>query len=705
MAAAVDESTRQPPRTGSKPSVDVEVHRLLTRYFGTAQGWREETDDLRVAIRLVEALRPAKRGKTEGPATIAPLLDQLRTDPAFCTGLNAYLGSILQDRSIRSALTDPGILADADFRGEVVRRLSYKLLPYQPDQSTVAHVLMNVFYRRSDVAWVRALPHEELVELFTLLDLRPVHDDMRPNGHFAQLVTAVEVLAHRISGRALEEEVMKMVPEQAGITNPFIAFQRELDRFVEQFFAGEDLRPTTQRTEDQRHLLVLLEQCSAYVDRAFRNSAKFGISIRVNQNLLRIRQQIDRIGTVVRLMLVDNARAPVDHTIVLARDLITYNGERNDVRQLFDQSTRLVAFEITQHTGRTGEHYITENAHGYNRMFLSAAGGGIIVAFMCIVKVQLGLIHAPLFIKALISSANYAVGFTLIYLSGATLATKQPAMTAATLVKNLKDAVSGHTTYGQFADLFARLFRSQFIAFVGNVALAFPVALAACYAILRLFHYVVAADKWPVLVQDLDPVASLALLHAAIAGVYLFFSGIVAGSVANRGRHERIPLRIAEHPLLKRTIGPRRTNALARYYAQRWPGILSNVVFGLCMGSTYYIGQFFGLPLDIRHITFAAGNLGIALNAAGMYLPTATILWSVAGIFLIGLINFLVSFTLSLTLAMRSRSIPLSDLDDIAKAIWTHFKRRPASFFFPPRRSRKVAAVEPPAGEGPLNHG
>lgn len=681
--------------TDARTKGRTDVRRLLTRYFGPGEVWRSETDDLRIAIRLVEALRPPERGKAaRNTPTILPLLEALRSTPAFRTGLREYVLSILRDRSIRSGLTDHGILADAQFRGEVLRRLSYKFLPYQPDQRTVAYVLMNVFYRSSDVDWVRALPLAELEELFTLLDLRPVHDDARSTGHFAQLVVAVEVLAHRICGRALEEDVMKMVPEQAGFTNPFIAFQRELDRFVEHFMAGDELRPTTRTTEDQRHLLVLLEQCSDYVDRAFRNSARFGISIRVNQNLLRIRQQIDRIGEVVRLMLTDEQRTPTTNTIQLARNLIIYNGEKTDVKQLLDQSTRLLAYEITQHTGRTGEHYITGNAQGYRRMFLSAAGGGVIVAFMCIVKVQLGLVHAPLFVKALLSSANYALGFTLIYLSGATLATKQPAMTAATLVKSLKDAVSGHTTYGEFADLFARVFRSQFIAFVGNVLLAFPVALAVCFGIVQAWDYLVAAGRWPVLVQDLHPWRSLAMPHAAIAGVFLFFSGIIAGSVANRGLHERIPLRIAEHPLLKRMIGPRRTARLARFYSQRWAGIVSNMIFGLCMGSTYYMGQFFGLPLDIRHITFAAGNLGIALNAAELHLATTTVLVSVAGIFLIGLVNFLVSFTLSLTLAMRSRSIPLSDLDDIVKAIWTHFKHRPATFFFPPRGAGLVNASE-----------
>jgi site-specific recombinase len=71
---------------------------------------------------------------------------------------------------------------------------------------------------------------------------------------------------------------------------------------------------------------------------------------------------------------------------------------------------------------------------------------------------------------------NYAMGFVMIYLMGFTLATKQPAMTAATMTKVLSEEGNGQRDNTEFAHLVSKLFRSQFIAFVGNVLLAFPVA-------------------------------------------------------------------------------------------------------------------------------------------------------------------------------------------------------------------------------------
>jgi site-specific recombinase len=68
-------------------------------------------------------------------------------------------------------------------------------------------------------------------------------------------------------------------------------------------------------------------------------------------------------------------------------------------------------------------------------------------------------------------------------------------------------------------------------------------------------HYNIALTKWDKLLFDLSPVHSLALFHAAIAGLFLFLSGIIAGSVANRDKFRHMYYRIAEHPLLKKPLG------------------------------------------------------------------------------------------------------------------------------------------------------
>ena len=321
-------------------------------------------------------------------------------------------------------------------------------------------------------------------------------------------------------------------------------------------------------------------------------------------------------------------------------------------------------------------------------MFWTALGGGVIVGIFCIFKVFLSKMDTSIFGHAFLYSLNYALGFIAIYVMGFTLATKQPAMTASALISALETDrknrdLPDNEKHKAFAKFFARVFRSQFIAFVGNVITAFSVPLLGIWLIDIIFDYNLALTKWYHLIRDLSPIHSMAVLHAAIAGVFLFLSGIIAGAVANRDKYQHIYYRIQEHPLLKMSIGRTRTKKLATLYEKKWAGIISNFWFGVFMGTTASIGIFLGLNLDVRHITFSSGNLALGLYGANWNVATDAIVWGIVGIVIIGMVNFLVSFGLSMGLAFRSRNIPLSEIRIVAASIWRHFKKEPLSFFFP----------------------
>src|SRR5690606_40582883 len=130
------------------------------------------------------------------------------------------------------------------------------------------------------------------------------------------------------------------------------------------------------------------------------------------------------------------------------------------------------------------------------------------------------------------------------------------------------------------AHLVSKLFRSQFIAFVGNVLWSFPVALAIIYGLEVLFQENFAAEKAAKLLNDHDPFNSKAILHACIAGFYLFISGIISGNVANNAVFYQIPKRIAKNPLILQVLGPKIVNLATGYYARNWPVIVSNFWFG-----------------------------------------------------------------------------------------------------------------------------
>ena len=656
---------------------------LFRRYFDS-NGY-QSNDRLLFLVDLVQFFRP-NDPKKESIVSIKSLLDYLEANPDMIAQLQLYLAEALSKRKFGRMLSDTGILRDSDFSYEVKKRLFAKILPFQPEKDTLEFVLNQVFFKSSDPIWIARIPFEELQQLFDIIAVETIYESVAEQSVLSEVMNAMGLISQRMSGRAMETDVIKMVPEYDDLESPFVAFENELNSILAKirntephYIVSEDL--------NYKQLIILHKQCEEYVDKAFGNSSKFGISLKVNQSLLRIRQQLHRMKVLISTLVVNKPSDKKNNSILLLLRLIKYNCQKNNVRQLINESTQLISYEITQHTAKTGEHYITESRSEYFSMFKAAVGGGFIVGILCIIKILFSKIETSAFGHAFYYSLNYSLGFIAIYLMGYTLATKQPAMTAATLTKALESGMkkqnNSENKHGSFAQLFARLFRSQFIAFVGNVFMAFPVAMLGIWLIDYLLDYNIAFEKSSKLLYDLSPVHSAALFHAAIAGVFLFLSGIISGNVSNRNKHNQVYYRIKEHPVLKQNLGIVKTNAIAKWFENHWPGVVSNGWFGVFLGSTASLGIFLGLNLDIRHITFAAGNFALGLYGADFFVDWPTIIWGIIGIGLIGFVNFIVSFSLSLGLAFRSRNIPLSELKLLFSATWAFFKTRPTAFFFP----------------------
>lgn len=664
-----------------------ELEELFEDFYHSAD---YTSDNLEFLVDLVAYFRPQEIGKGR-TVSIRPLIEYLEQNSVKRYAMTVYLRNLFQNRKFTSILTDSGIIRDAYFIREVRERLASKILPEQPEPDTLQFLLNQVFYKQKDIEWIQEISLEEINELVTLLELPTIYDGTESNFAITEVVNGISLLIQRISGRALEQDVLIMVPEYENVQSPFEQFEKKLDVIVSKIIDEKDFSVSLM-DPDYRDLVSLLQGCHDIINNAFNNSARFGISIRVNQSLLRIRQQLYRIEALLPLLAADTEQDKRENSIYLAIKLIKYNCKKNNIRRLMLDSTQTIAYEVTQHTAKTGEHYITHSKKEYYNMLLTAMGAGLVVGFLCIFKVLLGKYHVSDFGHALLYSLNYAFGFILIYLLGFTLATKQPAMTAAAIVKSIEAGMSGLVNeadrHRSFAILFAQLFRSQFIAFVGNVFVAFPVSLILIWLLQGIAGFnIVDSHKSQTLLTDINPIESMAIFHASIAGVFLFLSGIISGSISNKIKHKRIYNRIKEHPVLKISIGKENAARFAGWIERKWAGVASNFWFGVFMGSTASVGIFLGLNLDIRHITFVSGNLAIGLFGENFHTGWYPILMGIIGIGVIGFFNFIVSFSLSLWLALRSRDIPLSEVKYLFHSVWLYFRYKPLSFFFPVKDS------------------
>ena len=607
-------------------------------------------------------------------------LAYLKNNEEIKNNFRDYLFILFSNKSFAKALTDANILSENAFFPELKKRISYKFLPPVEDENTISYIISKVLFNpKSDSNYIKNIKPEDGSEFFKLMEIEKISTLPKVK---KELLISANILALRSVGNALEAGITKMVPEYKNFDNPFVALQSELDSLIGRFKKDKDLQIDS-KDVDYKQIKIYLQQCLDFVDKAFKNACKFGISSKINQSLLKIRQQLKRIQDIIPILVVDTEDDVLTNSKNLVSNTLKYNSHRNNIRELIDDSTRLISHLITSHTAETGTHYIATSPKEYLKMFWKASGGGIIVGFLCIFKMMMSYSHGSEFSHAVLYSLNYAFGFIIIYLLGFTLATKQPAMTAATMAKVLSDESSSEKNYKEFANLVAKLSRTQFIAFVGNVLWSFPVALAIIYGMDWFLEKNFAAVKADKLLKDLNPIESKAILHACIAGFFLFISGIISGNISNSSIFNQIPERISQSPFLNQVIGAKNSKKLSDFYTKHWAGIISNFWFGIFLGVIAPLGVFLGLDLDIRHITFSAGNFALALYGKGFDIDTYTFTISLVTIFLIGAFNFIVSFGLSMLLAFRSRKVNFGELTIIYKTILKYFIKNPLRFFIP----------------------
>jgi site-specific recombinase len=282
-------------------------------------------------------------------------------------------------------------------------------------------------------------------------------------------------------------------------------------------------------------------------------------------------------------------------------------------------------------------------------------------------------------------SLNYGLGFVLIHVLHLTIATKQPAMTAATLAGALDGRESRETRLEALADLAAEVSRTQWVSIAGNVTITMLTAFAIALTAAQFLGWQSAhPEKAAHLLHDLHPWQSLALLHAAIAGVYLFLSGLISGYYDNQALYHRIPQRLRRVKWLRALLGEQRLARLSSYVEHNLGALAGNFLFGCMLGFTPIVGELLGLPLDIRHVAFASANFAYGLVGLQFAVTPATIVVTVAGVLLVGLVNLFVSFSLALKVALRSRGITPEQTAGLWGRVLQRFLDRPRDFFWPP---------------------
>jgi len=672
-----------------------------------------DSDRIDLLVDLVDQLRPRRADDAlYARSQVRTLTQLLKGNPGQAWALRRYLTTLLETRRHTSLYSDVGILSNDGFFTELKKRIAYRVLPPALDELYLSDTLDRLLCRDDDHVWIRSVADADWLALFDTIAAaappggRPDDAPQRARQVMVRgLLDAIRTLSCRICALGLEPRLIHAYREIEEVDSPFLMQNIETNAWLDGY--GRLLAGEIAQMEDARHLLVMLDQCEEVVMKIRRGALNSGTTVALTYLLVALGQSIERLRKLLFLADVGGAQStrtapddmlaiqedPAPHraaALALAHELAEAHNTKYEVRGLLRNNIDLLARNVTENASRTGEHYIAERRSDLRSMFGSAAGAGVIVGCIALVKILISYLHSAPLIEALLYSVNYALGFMLVHVLHFTIATKQPAMTAARIASALHEGSQGgsrrQVDVDSMAALINKVFRTQIVAVFGNLATTIPVAWLIAVGWNWIFgHHLVNVFKARALVEDSHPWHSLALLHAAIAAVWLFVSGLVSGYYDNKALYTRMALRVQQLRWLRRLVGQERALRFSRYLEDNLGGLMGNLVFGILMGTTATVGFLLGLPLDIRHVTFSSANFAIGAVGLDYNLDAQTIAITILGILLIGMVNLLVSFGLALWVALRARKIRLQHGFKLLRALGRRLRAAPLDFFVGPR--------------------
>ncbi|ARU48472.1 hypothetical protein Sdiek1_1308 [Sulfurospirillum diekertiae] len=631
--------------------------------------------------KIISKIRPKSiRNKEESIENIEAMIQYLEAYPEFRESLSSEFNLWLIDSKISNNIASLGILSKQGFKEEISDRFYNKFLPQAPQKGDFSSLFAILFPHKKDPLWVNAIDDALWAKLWGILLYNETLHVKTKMYLYHQIIYATEILAIWIAAEEFDEHYIRLDRSLLTKDSAFIALQREISSLA-CTIQNED--PEAEMTKlDFQHIDVLIAQCYDQVNFLRKQSLNKGILVSLTYNLERLEQIIQRTQKCVQLIQEFETDSFYATLLPLFKEVVEKNCSRNSLSDVLNQNIKILAKSIANNASEHGEHYIADTTKEYIGMFLSASGAGIVIALMALIKITIMHSGFSPIIETILASLNYGFGFVLIHLLGFTVATKQPAMTASTFAKAVDRADTKRADQHKLATLFMQVSRSQFAAVVGNVTLALGVSCLIGFIYAQNHIPILSPQELQYYTENFNPFPGL--FYAAIAGVWLFTSGLIAGYYDNRASYLDLKSRYMHLPFLKKITSQAMREKIATYLHNNHGAIMGNFYFGILLGVTPFVGHMLNLPLDIRHVAFSSANLGYIV--AQGELSWLDFLVGLVFVLMIGLVNLSVSFVLALKVSLKSRDAEFGNFFSFVKLLFQEAKRNPRALFFPPKK-------------------
>lgn len=626
---------------------------------------------------VLQWIRGNRQSADEAAARLGLLVDTLLARPDMTEVWRVWWQAFLADTDATPLLADLGFAPRTAFFSDLGQRLRMKWLPASPDTCDLGALFHFLQAEAFDAQWLQALDEHTLQSLTRLF--LPEAPTQAPRALQSSLMDALTYCVGQINATGHSGEIRTRMTCASEDDRPFHELPVVLQAFRQALLQSGPHHPDS--VTAAQNLKAQLDACRHAAYSVYSHLQEHGISVGIVFRLRQLRHLVIRCKYLLEALLTHE---PVPAMLALLAHLAQVSHDSHSISSLWVANSHMLAEKVAQRSAESGEHYITRNATEYRQMLGKALGGGAVIGLTTWAKFALvGLALSP-FWSGLAAGTNYAVFFVLVMLLHWTVATKQPAVTAPAMAAKLK-TIDNDAGVQDFVDEVAHLFRSQIAAILGNLFAVVPVVWLICLAhkLMGLPPMIDEAKAQHVLssVSLLGPTA----LFAAFTGVLLFASSIIAGWVENAFVLHQLDSALSYHPRLRRWLGVQGAQRVGQFFQHNISGLAANISLGLMLGLVPVIALFFGLHLDVRHVTLAAGQMAAAAFSLGTpALSTPAFAWALAGLAVIGPLNLGVSFYLAFRVALAAQSVSGVDRGRIRQAIAQRIRSHPLSFLLPP---------------------
>ncbi len=326
--------------------------------------------------------------------------------------------------------------------------------------------------------------------------------------------------------------------------------------------------------------------------------------------------------------------------------------------QFFHYSSQLIEV-VSLTSAEKGDYYVGRSRQAITKLFTSACGGGFITGFTVLLKTLSSYLHVAPFLLGFIYSLNYALSFIVIYLLGFTLATKQPAAIAAHLNYQW-DKLSKKEILAEIDSVF----KSQFLAVLGNVGIVIPTVLLISFLSQIVFSQsFMSAEKAQAQIASMS-IFSFTPFYAFLTGYILWFSTFVTGAADNFFKVYKFDEIIMNSPKIFPFLSHVKKAAWVNFIKNNFGALCGNAALGFTLGIVPIMGEFLGLPIDVRHVTLSSGTLAAAIYTLGFGIFSEPAIYlALLGVVVTGLLNLTISFMISLRVAESSNALSEKNLD------------------------------------------